>query len=580
MENLKTKITFRDVAPIMRKLLPNPIWIITAFFIILIEVGISLGVPVMTMKIIDAMSSENISVMAVFTLVSIFTVQLLVTFVASCVMTYIGQFAIMMLRKMIWSHVLKLTIPYFDGHKSGEMMSRIVNDTLVIKGFVTESAGNFVNSIISFIGSIILLFVLDWKIAILMTTTIPIAVLIVMLIGNREYRISKSMQDETANFQSELSRVLNDIRLVKASAAEGQENSVGYGIIDRMYKLGTKEGRLMALIQPFTTSVLMILLIVIFGYGSIRVSQGTLTAGALVASVCYLFQMINPCGNIAAFFAEYQKFLGSMERIVTIIDAPIEVYGIENHCISQNSRGLRFNGVSFSYNGIENILNDISIEFCKNEVTAIVGKSGAGKTTIFSLIEQFYKPQKGEICYGDSRISDCNLETWRRRIAYVSQEIPIMYGTIFSNLIYGLDEYSEEQVHLAAKNANIEEFVNELPDGYNTLVGERGITLSGGQRQRIAIARAMLRNPEILLLDEATSHLDSNSELLVQESMERLMKGRTTLVIAHRLSTIINADKIVVLENGVISGVGKHKELLETNSLYRKLVEQQLNIEE
>lgn len=579
MNNQNTKITFRSISPILKKLLPKRVWIFFTLIIILIESGVSLIVPVITMEIIDTMSTNAANVKSIIFLVFVFIVQLFITFISSYAMTYVGQWVIMKMRKVIWSHILELTVPYFDEHKSGEIMSRITNDTLIIKDFITEIAGNFISSIISFSGSIVLLFVIDWRVAVLMTVSIPIVVLLIMGIGNREYKISKAIQDEIANFQSELNRVLNDIRLVKASAAEEQEKNLGYGIVTRMYKLGIKEGRLMSLIQPMTTSLMMALLILIFGYGSIRVAQGNLTAGVLVASICYLFQMINPCANITAFFTEYQKFLGAMERIVEILKTSIEQEVKETHCTYRNSEKLQFKNVSFSYNGIKNVLHDLNVEFYKNEITAIVGPSGAGKTTIFSLIEQFYKPQTGDIYYGDKKISDYNLNYWRKRIAYVSQEIPIMYGTIFSNLVYGLEEYNEEKVQQAIQNASVEEFVKTLPDGYNTLVGERGITLSGGQRQRIAIARAMLRNPEILLLDEATAHLDSNSERLVQESLEKLMKGRITLVIAHRLSTIVNADKIIVLENGQITGVGKHKELFKTNLMYQKLVEQQIEVE-
>lgn len=385
--------------------------------------------------------------------------------------------------------------------------------------------------------------------------------------------MSISLQAETAGFQSLLNRIISDIRLVKSYIAEKIEYNNCCTIIDKLYGLSLKEGRIMAIIRPFSNCIMLILFVTVFGYGSLRVEQGTLTAGGLIAIIMYLFQMSSPASGIASFYAAYKKFTGALKRLQEISQYTGEQKNTE---INENEKKeLVIENVYFGYNPTKEVLKNISFQIRRGETVAIIGKSGVGKTTIFSLIERFYNPDSGRILYGGVDISNYNVSAWRRKIAYVSQDSPIMYGTILSNLTYGLESYTEKQVEWAIEEAKLSDYIKTLPEGYNTLVGERGVKLSGGQRQRLAIARALIRNPEILLLDEATSHLDSDSEKLVQESLDALMKGRTTLVIAHNLSTVRNVDRLMVVQEGKITGIGSHKELLENNDLYRKFIEQQ-----
>lgn len=321
---------------------------------------------------------------------------------------------------------------------------------------------------------------------------------------------------------------------------------------------------------------MLVLLVAIFGYGSLRVAQGTLTAGGLIAVIIYMFQMSSPASGLASFYTGYQRFCGAIKRLNEIYDYPCEDnHGVTENDIKNNKDGLIFENVYFSYNKDKEILKNISIEIESGKVTALIGPSGVGKTTIFSLIERFYRPTNGTIYYNGENILRYDMEEWRHKIAYVSQDSPIMYGTILNNLTYGMESYTQEQVERAVEHAKLKDYIESLPDKYYTQVGERGVKLSGGQRQRLAIARAMIRNPEILLLDEATSHLDSDSEKLVKESLDILMKERTTLTIAHNLSTIKNATKLIVLENGEITGIGSHEELSERHPLYQRFIEQQ-----
>lgn len=410
----------------------------------------------------------------------------------------------------------------------------------------------------------------------LMILVVPTVILAMIPLGNYMYKISRGLQDETASFQGDLGRVLTNIRLVKSSLAEDQEKETGLKRMKKLFHFGLKEGKIMSIIQPVTMSLMLIVLVIIFGYGSYRVSEGTLSAGSLVAIIFYLFQIATPFSQLTSFFTEFQKALGASERIDDIRSRDSETNTLKLNGKVDSQKTLTFHQVFFSYLKDEPILNSVSFQAEIGKITAFIGPSGSGKTTIFSLIERFYQPNKGVITYKGTPIHRIPLSDWRHKIAYVSQEAPIMSGTILSNLTYGLDKCSEEIIKSAVANANLDNFINSLPNQYETEVGEHGIRLSGGQKQRLAIARAMIRNPEILLLDEATAHLDSASEKLVQEALNRLMKGRTTFIIAHRLSTVTHADQLVVIENGTITGAGVHQKLIKEHSFYRELNEQQM----
>lgn len=303
-----------------------------------------------------------------------------------------------------------------------------------------------------------------------------------------------------------------------------------------------------------------------------------MTAGELAAFFIYLFQIIMPITQIIVFLTQFQKTVGATEKVLSILNLEEEKLH-EGKSVTLKEQALHFKGISFGYDSSETILKDINLTAEKGKVTAIVGPSGSGKTTLFSLIEQFYQPLQGEIQFGKESITNYSLKSWRELLGYVSQDSPIYSGTIRDNITYGLQGViPQEKIKVAAKMAYADEFILDLPSGYETEVGERGIKLSGGQRQRIAIARALLRSPEILMLDEATSSLDSQSEIVVQEALKNLMIGRTTLVIAHRLSTIVEAEQIIFLEKGRVTSVGSHEELYESHALYREFAKQQLRI--
>lgn len=542
----------------------------------LVETGASLLVPWFTKNLVDGLALSNLSTGIIILLGTAFILQTAAGAYSYYFLAYLGESIVASIRNKLWNQVLFLPTSYFDMHESGETMSRITQDTNIIKNLVTQHLITFLTGIISVIGSVAILLFIDWKMTVIMLGAVPIALLIIMPLGQKMYKISKATQDEMARFSGNLGRVLADIRLVKAYSAENSEEAKGRTAISQLFQYGLKEAKIQAIISPFMTFVMMLVLVILIGYGGVRVASGTLSAGSLVAIIIYMFQIVMPFAQMASFFTAFQKALGATERIQDILSLGQESGG---KAADANAAGLALslNGISFGYPGKEGVLHNVNINIPAGKTTAFVGPSGSGKTTIFALIERFYTPDSGTITLGHRCIEEFTIKAWRSQLAYVSQESPIMSGSIRDNILYGMErEVKDDEVIEAARLANAAEFIDALPEGYNTQVGERGIKLSGGQRQRIAIARALIRNPAILLLDEATSNLDSGSEALVQKALNHLMEGRTTLVIAHRLSTVVSAQQIAVVENGRITGIGTHQELLKTHELYRELALQQM----
>ncbi|AGX06681.1 multidrug resistance ABC transporter, ATP-binding and permease [Bacillus sp. NRRL B-14911] len=554
-----------------------PRWILlSAIILSILETGAGLIVPLFTKSMVDQLAASSLEMSVVLLLAGAFIIQTVSSGFSYYFLSYIGEAVVASIRRKLWGQILHLPVPFFDQQQSGETMSRVTQDTNIVKNLITQHLISFLTGIISIIGSVIILLLIDWKMTLVMIIAVPLAIAMIMPLGQKMYKISRATQDEMASFSGNLGRVLADIRLVKAYHAEKAEQESGDKGIRHLFQFGMREAKIQAVISPFMTFIMMFVLVILIGYGGVRVASGALSAGSLVAIIIYMFQIVVPFSQMASFFTAFQKAVGATERIQHIFDTEKEVdKGTE--AVANPSQDITFEKVSFAYKEKE-ILGGASLTVPAGKTTAIVGPSGGGKTTLFALLERFYLPQTGRILLGGQDISSFRLHAWRSSIGYVSQESPIMSGTIRDNIAYGMErEVLDKEIERAAELANASEFIDALPDGFDTQVGERGIKLSGGQRQRIAIARALIRNPRILLLDEATSNLDSTSEHLVQKALEHLMEGRTTLVIAHRLSTVVDADQIAVLENGSITGTGTHRELYEKHSLYRELAEQQLS---
>lgn len=577
-EHTETKQKQSKLVQLIKQAKP-PMWIIVlAILLSLVETAAALIVPLLTMNLVDMLAEQALTYGVIIFLVLAFIIQTISSGFSYYFMSYIGEHIVAFIRTRLWQHVLHLPIAYFDRHPSGDTMSRLTQDTGTVKNLITSHLIPFVSGLISILGAVIILIYIDWRMTVVMLVAVPIALLVIWPLGAAMYKISKQMQDKMATFTSTLGRVLTEIRLVKAYNGEAKEKEEGKKEIHGLFNFGLKEAKIQAIISPFMTMVMMLILVLLIGYGGVRVAEGTLSAGALVAIIIYMFQIVVPVSQMAQFFTAYQKAVGATERIQAILSMEEEEGRKAQQSLHGEAQALQFENISFSYNESKTILTDVTFSVEHGKTTAIVGPSGGGKTTLFNLIERFYTPTHGQISWGGVDIQAYDLNAWRRQISYVSQDSPIMAGTIRENICYGIDrEISEEELRHAVEQANAAGFIQEMPQGFETEVGERGVKLSGGQRQRIAIARALIRNPRLLLLDEATSNLDSESEQMVQAALQKLMSGRTTLVIAHRLSTVVNADQIVVIENGKLTGKGTHEELFQQHMLYRKLAEHQFD---
>lgn len=570
-----SKKNFKKFIQLVKSTNPPKLLIVIALILTLSTTAVSLMVPLFTKNLVNDFTIDDLNKTTIALLVGAIILQALSGGFSIYILNRIGQSVVAGMRDRLWKKLLVLPVNYFDENPSGETVSRMTNDTTVVKTLISEHLANFLSGIISIIGAMIVLFILDWRMTTAMFIAIPLAAAVLIPLGRKMYKISKNTQLETSKFTALLTQVLSEIRLVKSSNSEKIEYNNGATGIRNLFNYGLKEAKVYAFIGPIINLVMMILLVVLLGYGGMRVSSGALSAGALVAFIMYLFQIIMPMAQIAEFFTQFQKASGATERIIEILEVEDEKDGYEE--VQKVDEAIQIECLSYNYPDKEPVLKNLNFTIPPNQVTAIVGPSGSGKTTFFSLIERFYQPQEGAILLGNQNIQNFSLLSWRKQIGYVSQESPIIAGTIRDNITYGLErEVSDEEINRVIKMAYADQFIENLEDGILTEVGERGMKLSGGQRQRIAIARAFLRNPQILMLDEATSSLDSKSEQVVQRALEELMKGRTTIVIAHRLSTVIHSDQIVFLEQGEITGIGTHQELYTTHALYKEFSDQQL----
>lgn len=575
-EEKKSNYKLKDFLRLIMSVNPKKSLFAIGLFLSLLTSGASLIVPQLTKGLIDTSKLAQIDKRMLIVLVLAFVAQLAFGAIGSFLLRYVGESAVKTLREKLWSHLLQMPVGYYDDHKSGESSSRLVNDTTVIKDLVATQFPNFITGAIQLVVSMIILFVMDWKMASMMFLAVPIMALIMMPIGRIMSRLGRQLQAATADFNAEASEKLSEIRLIKSSNGEEFEKNSGGSFINKIFNLGIKDAKVEAMLQPIITTVMLGLFVGILGYGAVRVQAGTLTSGQLVAFLLYLFNIMMPAASFAMFFSQVQKTMGATERIEQILKTELEP--IETgKAVDVAGKTIKAENLSFHYVAHRPILKNVSFEAKPNTVIAFAGPSGGGKSTIFALLERFYQPTGGTVKIGDERIDDLSLTNWRSQIGYVSQDSAVFAGSIRENLQYGLDRtLTEKELWHGLELAYADQFVREFPDQLETELGERGVKLSGGQKQRIAIARAFLRDPKILMLDEATASLDSQSEEKVQRALDQLMEGRTTLVIAHRLSTIVDADHIYFIEKGEVTGHGTHSELIASHPLYAQYVQEQV----
>ncbi|MCG1517389.1 ABC transporter ATP-binding protein/permease [Staphylococcus epidermidis] len=534
-------------------------------------------VPLFTGRLVDkfSVSSINWGMIAIFG--SIFLVNALLSGIGLYLLSKIGEKIIYAIRSLLWEHIIQLKMPFFDKNESGQLMSRLTDDTKVINEFISQKLPNLLPSVLTLIGSLVMLFIMDWKLTLLTFITIPVFILIIVPLGRVMQKISTNTQSEIANFSGLLGRVLTEMRLVKVSNTERLELDNAHTNLKKIYRLGLKQAKISAVVQPISGVVMLLTIAIILGFGALEIGTGAITPGTLIAMIFYVIQLSMPLINLSTLVTDYKKAVGASSRIYEIMQEPIEPTEAlsESKDVTIIDGELVFEHVDFKYD-VKKIFEDVSFSIPQGEVSAFVGPSGSGKSTIFNLIERMYDIERGDIKYGNQSIFDIPLSKWRTKIGYVMQSNSMMSGTIRDNILYGINrKVDDEELIEYAKLANCHDFIMQFDEGYDTMVGERGLKLSGGQRQRIDIARSFVKNPDILLLDEATANLDSESELKIQEALETLMEGRTTVVIAHRLSTIKKAGQIVFIDKGEVTGKGTHHELMASHDKYRHFVTSQ-----
>lgn len=498
-------------------------------------------------------------------------------------LAYVEQNFVKDIRDDAYTHLHKLPMSYFKNEQTGELISRITNDVQVAHS-VSAVFLNLVREPISIIVFLVMALVISWKLTLFAFLTVPFSLLVIMTVGKALRRYSKKLQEKIADITTILEETISGVKIVKAFGTEQFETNKFLKETKTYSKIVLKMVRVRNIASPFSEFIgAGIAAVAIFYGGHLVLIEKSLSASAFLGFLFAIFSMQRPIKELTTVNNRIQEASAAADRIFEITETEPTIKNVENPVnIDSFENEIVFDNVKFHYDDSpELVLKGIDVKIKKGEIIALVGSSGAGKTTFVDLIPRFYDPTEGAISIDGQNIKDIKIEDLRKLMGIVTQETVLFNETIKNNIAYGLDECPEEEILRVAKIANADQFIKDMPEGYNTIVGDRGTKLSGGQRQRLSIARALLKNPPIMIFDEATSALDNESEVLVQEAIEKLMADRTTFVIAHRLSTIQNADKILVLDDGKIVQVGKHTELLnDEKGLYKKLYELQFRSDE
>jgi len=572
-----------QVRRLFRYLRPHRGRMVIAVLALLCGAATGLVFPWIMQNLVDAVLAKgDLAELNRITLILIFTflVRSAFYYFQGYNLTYVGERIVVDLRRETYEHLHRLSLRFFADRRVGELVSRLSSDVTLVRAALTNNVATVLSQALTFVGSLALMLALNWRLTLFILLVAPLIGVSGAILGRQLRRLSTKVQDQLADGTAVAEEALGGVRVVKAFTREPYEVQ-RYG--DQMERAFDATMRLTIIRSAFGP------LMSFFGFGALagvlwsggrEVLAGRLTGGALIAFLVYGINIAASLGAFTSLYTQIQEALGASRRIFELLDEDPEIKDAPEARPLPAVRGrITFDRVSFSYPGTDRVLHDIELEIQPGEVLALVGPSGAGKSTLFNLIPRFYDPTHGRVCVDGRDLREVTLASLRGQIGLVPQETQLFSGAVRENLRYGRLDATDQELTAAARAANAEEFILRLPQKYDTLVGEKGVKLSGGQRQRVAIARALLKDPRLLLLDEATSSLDSESEGLVQEALDRLMRGRTTVIIAHRLSTVHRADRIAVLDQGRLVELGSHAELMALDGLYARLYRMQFRNE-
>ena len=543
-------------------------------------VGLSLLIPWAIKLLVDTITAPGAS-MADMPYVTRLTFVVLIVYLARAGLQFVRSYeahvagwgVVADVRKYIYDHMQRLSLKFYEDKQIGQLMSNVVNDTDLFEQFIAHALPDVVVNVVTLIAVSIVLFSLNWQLALLSLIPIPLVVVSLRVYAKYVRPAFRNRQQQLGDLNALLNDNLAGIREIKSFTREGNESQRVYDRIENYRTSLLRALRLMAIFQPFVdfTSSLGTLIVIFFG--GMLALQGTLPVSDLVAFFLYLESFYAPVRNLSGAWEAIQSSLAGADRLSDLLAEPQEPQNLRGaEQVTGRVQGhIEFDHVDFGYLQDVPVLEDVSLDIPARSVLALVGPTGVGKSTLVSLIPRFYDVTSGHIRLDGRDLQEYTLDSLRQQISIVLQDVFLFYGTVRENILFGSPEANEAEIEEAARAANAHEFILDLPNGYDTLIGERGVKLSGGQKQRLSIARAILKDAPILVLDEATSSVDTEMEMLIQQAIERLMKGRTTIVIAHRLSTVRNADKIVVLDDKSIVEMGTHSELIQKDGLYKRL---------
>jgi subfamily B ATP-binding cassette protein MsbA len=601
----RTPPSMTEIRRLLRYLRPYRLPMAVATVGLLGGAALGLVFPWIMQNLVDAVLSRgNLVELNRITLILVgsFLIRSAFYFVQNYALSYVGERIVLDLRREVYSHLHELTLRFFSDRRVGELVSRLSSDVTLVRSALTNNVAQVLSQGLTFVGSLGLMLWLNWRLTLFILVLAPLVVVTSSLFGRRLRKLSTAVQDHLADGTAMVEEALSGVRVVKAFNRERYESGRYDQQMERAFSATMALTRIRSVFGPVISFMGFGALAGLLWFGGREVLAGRLSAGALIAFLVYGLNIAGAVSTFAGLYGQLQEALGASRRIFELLDEQPEIHSAPGaRPLPRLAGRISFDHVTFAYragqpsrlapetvvyapsNGEaasaaqlgQPVLEDINLEIEPGEAVALVGPSGAGKSTLFNLIPRFYDPTEGRVCIDGLDLREVTLDSLRAQIGIVPQETHLFSGSVRENLRYGKLDASEAELVAAARAANAEEFIARLPQGYDTLVGEKGIKLSGGQRQRVAIARAILKDPRILLLDEATSSLDSESEGLVQEALERLMAGRTTVMIAHRLSTIHRANRIAVLQLGKMVALGSHAELMAQGGLYARLYQMQ-----